>query len=185
MDVAVDAAGGQDFALTGNDFGARSDDNIDVRLNVGIAGFTDFMDPPVQQRHIGLDDAPMVDDQRVGDHGVHRALRVGGLGLAHAVADYLAAAKSHFLAIGRQVAFHLHHQAGIGQTHPVTGGGAEHVGIGTPRDAGHQRRSPMILPRKPKIFRAPRYGTSTTLRVWPGSKRTAVPAAISSRLPRA
>ena len=30
-----------------------------------------------------------------------------------------------------------------------------------------------------------RYGTSVTSRVWPGSKRTAVPAGMSSRMPRA
>ena len=43
----------------------------------------------------------------------------------------------------------------------------------------------MICWLKPKTTRAPAIGTSWTSRVWPGSKRTAVPAGMSSRKPRA
>jgi hypothetical protein len=42
----------------------------------------------------------------------------------------------------------------------------------------------MTAPRKPCTMRRPRYGTRVISRVWPGSKRTAVPAAMSRRLPR-
>ena len=49
-------------------------------------------------RDVGLDDAPVVDHERVGDDGVGD---LGGepLALAHAVADRLAAAELHFLAV--------------------------------------------------------------------------------------
>ncbi len=42
MDVAVDAAGGEDLALAGDDLGARPDDDVDVGLHVGIAGLADL-----------------------------------------------------------------------------------------------------------------------------------------------
>ena len=75
MDVAVDAAGGEDLALAGDDFGARADDDVDAGLHVGVAGLADRGDAAVRDGDVGFDDAPMVDDQRVGDDGVDRALR--------------------------------------------------------------------------------------------------------------
>ena len=41
----------------------------------GIAGLADGGDAAVLEADVGLDDAPVVEDQRVGDHGVDRALR--------------------------------------------------------------------------------------------------------------
>ena len=41
MDVGVDAAGGDDLAFAGDDLGARADDDVDVRLDVRIAGLAD------------------------------------------------------------------------------------------------------------------------------------------------
>jgi hypothetical protein len=76
-------------------------------LGVGVAGLADPVDAPVAQAHVGLVDAGVVDDQRVGDDGVHRALGPRALGLAHAVADHLAAAELHLLAVGREVALDL------------------------------------------------------------------------------
>ena len=49
-------------------------DDVDARLDVGIAGLADRGDAAVLDADIGLDDAPVVDDQRVGDDGVDRAL---------------------------------------------------------------------------------------------------------------
>ena len=56
---------------------------------------------PSLQADIGLDDAPVVEDQRVGDDGVHGAAGARDLRLAHAVADHLAAAELHLLAVER------------------------------------------------------------------------------------
>ena len=47
---------------------------VDARLDVGIAGLADAGDAAVLEADVGLDDAPVVEDQRVGDDGVDRAL---------------------------------------------------------------------------------------------------------------
>ncbi len=145
MDVGVDAAGGDDHALGRDDLGARADDDVHARLHVGVAGLADGRDAAAAQADVGLDDAPVVDDQRVGDDAVDRlgrARAVDGLALAHAVADGLAAAELHLLAVaaGREgeVLLDLDDQVGVGQPDAVAGGGAEHFGIGAPADRGHQ-----------------------------------------------
>ena len=99
MDVGVEAAGGEDLAFARDHLGAGADHDGDVRLDVGIAGLADGGDAAVLEADIGFDDAPMVEDQRIGDDGVDRALPVGDLALAHAVADHLAAAELHLLAV--------------------------------------------------------------------------------------
>ena len=73
VDVAVDAARGQDLALARDDLGPRPDDDVDAGLGVGVAGLADLVDAPVAQADVGLVDAGPVDDQRVGDDGVDRA----------------------------------------------------------------------------------------------------------------
>ena len=93
-------------------------------------------DAAVRDRDIGLDDAPMIDDQRVGDDRIGRAFGLRRLRLPHAVADDLAAAELDLLAIDRQVALDLDEQIGIGEPDPVAGGRAEHVGIGGARRDG-------------------------------------------------
>ena len=57
-------------------------------------------DAAVLQPDIGLDDAPVVEDQRIGDDGIDGAVGARDLRLAHAVADHLAAAELHLLAVG-------------------------------------------------------------------------------------
>ena len=60
---------------------------------------------------------------------VSTAPRGADLRLAHAVADDLAAAEFHFLAIGREVLLDLDEEFCIGKADLVAGGRAEHVGI--------------------------------------------------------
>ena len=129
MDVAVEAAGGEDLALARDDLGAGADDDGDAGLDVGIAGLADGGDPAFLDRDVGLDDAPVIDDQRIGDDGIDRALPVGDLRLPHAVADHLAAAELHLLAVGGEILLDLDDEIGVGEPHPVAGGRAEHVGI--------------------------------------------------------
>jgi hypothetical protein len=81
-----------------------ADGNRHPRLNVRIAGLADAGDASALDGDVGLDDSPVVDDQRVGDH------RVGDIGskllpLPHAVADDLAAAKLDLLAVDGEVVF--------------------------------------------------------------------------------
>ena len=75
MDVGIEAAGGEDLAFAGDNLGPRADDDIDARLDVGIAGLADAGDPPVLYADVGFDDAPMVEDQRIGDDRIGGALR--------------------------------------------------------------------------------------------------------------
>src|SRR5262245_43481448 len=107
MDVAVKTAGGEDLAFTRDHIGAGADHNGDVGLDVGIAGLAYASDHAFLDRDVGLDDTPVIDDQRVGDDGVGGALLVGGLRLPHAVADHLAASELHLLAIGGEILLHL------------------------------------------------------------------------------
>ena len=74
VDVGVDAAGGDDLAFAGDHLGARADDDVDAGLDVGVAGLADRGDAAVLDADVGLDDAPVVEDQRIGDDGVDGAL---------------------------------------------------------------------------------------------------------------
>ncbi len=91
------------------------------------------MDAPVLEAHIGLDDAPVVDDQRIGDQGVDH---LGGeqLALALAIADHLAATEFDLFAVHGEVPFHFDEQLGVGQSDLVADGGAVHIGVGLAAD---------------------------------------------------
>ena len=58
---------------------------------------------------------------------------IGDLRLPHAVADHLAAAEFHLLAVNGEILLHLDDEIGIGEPNAVSGGGAEHVGINAAR----------------------------------------------------
>jgi hypothetical protein len=191
VDVAVDAAGGDDHAFAGNDLGARADDDVHARLHVGVAGLADGRDAAALDADVGLDDAPVVDDQRVGDHAVHR-LRAGAvdaLALAHAVADGLAAAELDFFAVAaglqREVLLDLDDQAGVGQAHAVAHGGAEHLGVGASVRSWVAITALLGQAAEAPDLAVAGVGHQFTVRCWPGSKRTAVPLAMFSRMPLA
>ena len=142
MDVAVDTAGGDYFPFAGDHFGARTDHDVDPGLDVGVTGLADGVDAPAADADVGLDDAPVVEDDRVGDDGIDGALGAGTLRLPHAVADHLAAAELYLLAIDRAVTFDLDDELGIGEAQPVAGGRPEHRGIGGAREACRHRPNP-------------------------------------------
>ncbi len=123
----------------------------------GLLALADADDPPVLEPDIGLDDAPVIDDQRVGDHRVHSPLGARRLGLAHAVADHLAAAELDLLAIAGAIILDLEDEVGIGEAEPVADRGPVHVGIGLPADPiRHQSSPPMTFWLKPQTSRLPR-----------------------------
>ena len=140
MDVRVDAAGGDDHALARDDLGARADHDVDTRLHVRIAGLAELRDPAVLEREIAFDDAPPIDDQRIGNHRIGDVFRQA-LALAHAVANHLAAAELHFFAVDREIALDLDHEIGVGEANAVAHGRAEHFGIGAAVDF-HRDRIP-------------------------------------------
>ena len=51
---------------------AGADDDGDAGLGVGVARLADGVDQAVAQADVGLVDAGMVEDQRIGDDGIHR-----------------------------------------------------------------------------------------------------------------
>ncbi len=130
MDVRVEAAGGENFSFAGDHFGAGTDDDGDARLNVGIAGLADRENLAVLDADVGFDDAPVIEDQRVGDHGVDGAAGVGDLRLPHAVANDFAAAEFHLFAVDSEILFDFDDEIGVGEPHSVARGRAEHAGIG-------------------------------------------------------
>ncbi len=130
MDVRVEAARRQNLAFAGDDLGARSDDDVDARLDVGIAGLANRMDLAVADRHVGLDDPPVVENDGVGDDSVRRALCARNLRLAHAVADHLTAAEFHLFSIGGEILLDLDEEFGVGEADSVARRRAEHVGVG-------------------------------------------------------
>ena len=120
----------------------------------------DGHDAPGFQADVSLDDAPVVDDDGVGHHGVNSALGIGALGLRHAVANGLAAAKLDLFTVAaspeRVVRLDLDQQVGVSQPQPVTNGGAKHFRISASPDRGHQwapvpvaSMGPFVRPRKP------------------------------------
>ena len=120
------APGGQDLAFAGDDLGARADDDVDPGLRIGIARFSDPLDRSVLDCHVGFDDAPMIDDQRVGDHRVHSTLGTRALRLPHAIADHLAAAKFDLIPVDGEILLHFDDQLGVGESHPVADRRAVH-----------------------------------------------------------
>src|SRR5690606_29376828 len=112
-------------------------------------------DAAVLDADIGLDYAPVIDDQRVGDHGIDRAAGARYLALAHAVADHLPAAELYLVAIDGAVCLDLDDQVGVGKPHLVAHGRPVPAGIGGAADAGRHQRAPSILPLKPCTTRLP------------------------------
>ena len=137
VNVGVDAARSDDHAFAGDDLRARTDHDVHARLDVRIAGLAQPRDPAVLDRKIALDDAPPVDHQRIGDHGVGCVLR-HPLALAHAVANDLASTELDLLPVDGEIAFDFDHEIGIGQANPIAHRGAEHFGIGAASDL-HRR----------------------------------------------
>src|SRR2546422_532660 len=206
MDVRIDSTCGDDRALAGDDLRAGADHDIDRGLDVRIAGLAELRNSAVLDRDVALHDAPPVDDQRIGDHRVG-AVPGCTLALAHAVADDLAAAELDFLPVDGKVALDLDDQIRIREPHAVADGRAEHLRVSGAPDLHRSLRfavlparfvsfsafgffsggssGPMTAPRNPYTMRAPASATSSTVRFCPGSKRTAVPAAMLRRWPRA
>ena len=74
MDVGVNTACGDDAALAGDDFCTRANDDVHTRLGVRVASLADGGNAPAFQANVGLDDAPVVEDECIGQHGIHSPL---------------------------------------------------------------------------------------------------------------
>ena len=101
----------------------RTDDErrVDAVHRVGVAGLADADDAAVADADVGLDDAPVVEDHRAGDHEVGRALGAGRRRLAHRLADDLAAAEHGLVAAGAAVLGRPRSEVGVGEADAVAG----------------------------------------------------------------
>jgi hypothetical protein len=140
VDMRVETACGDDLAFARDHLGAGADDDVDTGLDVGIACLADRGDAPASEPDIGLHDSPMVEDEGVGDHRVDRAFGARRLRLAHAVADHLAAAELHLLAIGGEILLDLDDELRVGEADAVAGRGTEHLGVMRAREGGRGQR---------------------------------------------
>ena len=128
MNMTVHPTGRHDHALGCNDLSGRANYNRHTRLNIRIAGFTDPRDATIFNPDIGLYDAPVIDDQSIGQHGVN-AVRAHPLRLSHAVTDHFATAKLDLLAVNRKVLFYARKKSGVGQANAIACGRTKHFRI--------------------------------------------------------
>src|SRR5262245_24119512 len=134
MHVHVDTARRDDLSFTGDYLGAWSDDDGDPRLGVRIAGFADRYDSTVFDADVSLHDSPVIEDQRIRDHRVDRAIGSRALRLSHTVTDDFAAPELHLLAVGREVLLDLDDEVRIRKSELVADRRPEHVRV---RRAAH------------------------------------------------
>mmetsp|Transcript_32922 Transcript_32922/g.86977 ORF Transcript_32922/g.86977 Transcript_32922/m.86977 type:complete len:576 (+) Transcript_32922:30-1757(+) len=130
--VHVATAGSHDHLLGSDRLGVHADDHPRRHAlhAIGVARLADANNPVALDADVRLDDAQLrVDDQGVGHHDVQRPGGVDAGGLAHALAQHLAAAELALVAVHRQVPLHLRDQARVSEGHLVTHGGAEEVRI--------------------------------------------------------
>lgn len=145
--ICESTPGSDDLALGRDHLGPRPNRHVHARLHIGVAGLADHRNASMLDANVGFDDAPVVDDQRIGQHQVH-GLGRQHLALPHAITNNLAAAELHLFAVDREVFLDLHPQRSVGQAHAVANRGAEHVGIGLTGNTAHALPSsaPITLP---------------------------------------
>ncbi len=129
--MAVNTSGREDEVFARNGVGGRSRDQVGVHAvhGVGVARLADARDFAVLDADVGFDHAQnRVDDRDVRDDDVERPF-LGGhrVGQPHAVAQGLAPAVDHFVAVFAEVLFDLHVEVGVAQPDFVADGRTEQV----------------------------------------------------------
>jgi hypothetical protein len=98
--MRINATCGYDRALTRQYFSTWANHNIDTRLHIRIASFTNRCYATCLDTNISFDNAPMINNQRIGNHQIC-GFGTGSLALALPITDHLAAAKLHLIAVNR------------------------------------------------------------------------------------
>src|SRR4029077_12747320 len=107
---------------------------------------------------------------------------------------HLAAAELALVAIHGRVLLHFGDETCVAQPHAIAGGRSVDIGVVPPVDpVTHDRPTvdrslpattgPLAHALPPRMTRAPAMATRRTVLTSPGSKRTAVPAGMSRRMP--
>ena len=112
VDVGINTAGRQNLAFPGDNLSTRTDDDIDIILDIGIARLANAGNAAILDADIRLINATMIDNQRIGNHQVHRNRGID-LALAHPVPDHLPTAKFDFFAIGGQIGLDLNEEISV------------------------------------------------------------------------
>ncbi len=79
MNMTVKTTGCQYPPFTGDSFRTGSYDDFNTVLRVWITCFADSADPAIQQSHVSLVDAGMVNDQCIGDDSINSTLLSGSM----------------------------------------------------------------------------------------------------------
>ena len=107
MDMRVNTTRRHDIAFAADDLSTWPNHDVNTRLCVWIAGFTNCNNAAVFQSDIGFHNAPVVHDQSIGQNRIYRTtcLRTTAgtvacaLALCHAVTNRFATTKFHFFAV--------------------------------------------------------------------------------------
>src|SRR5437667_11563170 len=116
MDMRVDAAGSKNLSLPRQNF-RRSADLHPSSYSVhdaGITGLSYRSNPTVSDCNISLIYSGVIENQRVGNHQIRGTSGTGCFGrLPHTIADDLAAAELHLIAVDCPVRFDFDDELGI------------------------------------------------------------------------
>src|SRR5215470_1258916 len=105
--MGVNATRGDNVTFASDHLGCRTDNQGDIRLHIRIASLADGGNTTVLDADIGLHNSPVIENERIGDDRINRALAAGALRLTHPVANDFPASKLQLLAIDREVLLDL------------------------------------------------------------------------------
>src|SRR5262249_45979347 len=106
--------------------------------HVGIACLADACDTASLDADVRFVDAGPIYDERVRDDAIERIVLMDAGRLAHAVAEYLAAAELAFVAVHRMVALDFGDKLGVAEAYAVACGRTEDGGVvGAGEAVGH------------------------------------------------
>ena len=67
VDMRINTTGSKNMALTGKYFSPRANNNINITLSIWITRLTYGKDTTIFDAHISFNDAPVIDDNRIGN----------------------------------------------------------------------------------------------------------------------
>src|SRR4029453_14856924 len=184
---------------------------MNARHQRWIAGLANRHNDAILDPDVGFHDAPVIDNQRIGDQHIRRLRCAYVRRLSHTIAQHFATTELHLITVDREIALDLNKQLGVGQPHAVAHCRTIHLRIDAPCDRETHAAPPVasVLPKpcstarvmaasrvvsvrgplhrllSPYTSPVPAKATSTTGLRSPGQKRPAGPAGILRCLPNA
>ena len=167
MSVETPRRGNQAFAR--DRLGAGPNHDIDIGLDIAIAGFPDPYDATASNTDIRLHHTPMIQNQGIGDDCID-TIRRRLLALTHPVPDDLASPELDLFAEDGPILFNFNKKFSIRESHAIADGGSIHLDIGLSADLGHalppsrSERGPINFPLNPYTTRSPASSINSTVR---------------------